>query len=328
MPRAAILRSDHGTRLLWAAGFIATAFLAAASIKAEEPGRSGADDGLYRLYPRFDSLPGIQDQQVRNLWAEGIRSEARWDFSGAARVYEEIARKLPDDSHAYWRAARSYWQVGEYLPPDDNAGRIKYFTLTEQWATDGLDVNPECGACCLYRFAGIARLATTRGLFSAMRHAREMARLLDRGIALNPTHTDNEWNTTLGNLYSSASHFYRLAPEWLLLKWIIGVRGDRARALDYARKAHAISPMRIDYHLTLGAALLCVGTENSEEDPIMEGIAVLSEVPTLPIVRPRADPLFRKHAAMLIADPEKACAYSPDGLVDVEGTLSGKDTEG
>ena len=74
-----------------------------------------------------------------------------------------------------------------------------------------------------------------------------MAGLIDRGIALQPTSRDNEWNTTLGNLYYAASAFYRVAPDWPGVEWVIGTRGDKDRALDYIERAIAISPMRVDY---------------------------------------------------------------------------------
>jgi hypothetical protein len=152
-----------------------------------------------------------------------------------------------------------------------------------------------------------------------------MARLLDRGIALRPTHADNEWNTSLGNLYYAASHFYRVTPDWFWLKWIIGVRGDRARALEYARKAFEISPMRVDYTVTLGSALLCIAKEKDAPELIAQGMALLKRVPTLPTLRPAEDSLFRQHAERLLADPNGACSYSPVGWIDVDGELAKND---
>ena len=313
-----------GPSLLCVVAAVVFALLGCADLAADEPEKATADGDVYSLYPSFDDLPGVENQDIRRLWADGIRAEARRDFSTAIRVYVEIARRQPRDSHAYWRTGRAYWQIGEYLPLGDKEERIKYFVLTRDWATAGLNVNPECGECCLYRMIGIARIGTTRGLFTLMRDAKEMAQLLDRGIALKPTHADNEWNTSLGNLYYAASQFYRIAPDWFWLKWIIGVRGDRKLALEYARKAHEIAPMRVDYAVTLGAALLCMGKDEDDEKLLTEGIAVLKRTPRLPTVRPLDDPLFRAHAEQLLAEPSTACEYSPDGWIDVEGTLAKK----
>jgi hypothetical protein len=290
-------------------------------VQGDEIPENGAQPGLYSLYRAFDSLPGVQDPQTRDLWAEAIRLEAQDDLLASASVYEEIVRKVPQHSVGYWRVSRNYFRYGDELPGTRKDEKIKYLDLGAEWSGRGLEVDPQCGECCLYRFTSLATLAMTRGVWTAVRRAREMADLLDRGIALQPTQADNEWNTTLGNLYYSASHFYRVTPEWFWLRWLIGYQGDRARALEYARRAQAISPMRIDYTVTLAAALLCVGSENGAPGLVAEGMRVLQSVDTLQNIRDY-DAEFREHARLLAASPESACSYSPDGLIDVQGELA------
>jgi hypothetical protein len=289
--------------------------------QGEEIPANGVQPGIYKLYGAFDSLPGVQDPQTRDLWAEAMRLEAQEDLLASASVYEEVVRKVPDHSVGYWRVSRNYYRYGDELPGTRKDEKIKYLDLGAEWSGRGLEVDPQCGECCLYRFTSLATLAMTRGVWTAVRKAKEMSELLDRGIALRPTQADNAWNTTLGNLYYAASHFYRITPEWLWLRWLIGFQGDRGRALDYARRAQAISPMRIDYNVTLAAALLCVGTESDAPDLVAEGMRVLQAVDTLQDLR-GYDAEFRQHARMLAASPESACRYSPEGLIDVKGELA------
>jgi hypothetical protein len=200
--------------------------------------------------------------------------------------------------------------------------RIKYFTLADQWAGRALAIDASCGPCYLQKFLAMASLATTEGIFTAIRHAETMQHLLERGIELQPTQADNQWNSTLGNLYAAASHFYRVTPESFWLQLVVGVRGDRQRALDYARRAHAMATERIDYTVALGAALLCLGTEKAEPRLLDEGAATLRRVPALPHLRPDQDPRYVRQADALIAHPETACNYSPDGPVDIGGALA------
>jgi len=306
---------------------LAMVLLTVASVRAADRATSGSDPqadasaGVYRLYGGFEGLPGGQKQETRDLWIKAMRLEAESDLLASAAVYEEVVRQEPDDSFGYWRVSRNYYRYGDELPAASREEKIRYLTLGAEWSARGLEIDPECGECCLYRFSSMATLATTRGVWTAMRNAKEMSKLLDRGIALRPTHADNEWNTTLGNLYYAASHFYRITPEWFWLKWLIGYRGDRERALEYARQAHQISPMRVDYHVTLGAALLCAGTENGDSALVTEGVDVLSRVDALQTLR-GCDPVFREHARGLVANPESACTYSPDGQIDVKGELA------
>jgi hypothetical protein len=275
---------------------------------------------VYALYRQFDALPGVADRRVRDLWAEGLRLETEEKLLQSARRYAEIVELLPGDAHAYWRVSRNYWRYGDVQATP--ATRLKYFDLADDWAGRGLEVDPECGPCCLQKFLAMASTAMTRGIFTAVRQARTMAQLLDRGIALQPSHADNEWNSTLGNLYVAASHFYRVTPEWFWVQLIVGVRGDHPRAVEYARRAHAVAPARIDYTVALGAALLCLGTDTDEPRLLTEGVDVLRRVPTLPHFRGAQDPVYVHHAETLIARPDTACSYSPDGWLDVKGALA------
>jgi hypothetical protein len=300
--------------------------LGTVALAAERSGTSadapnGSRPSLYSLQrPRIDELPGVSDPSVRRLWDEGLRREADQEFLDSARAYERISRRLPTDPNAFWRTSRNYWRYG-----DDQTARttrIKYFTLADEWAGRALAVDPTCGPCYLQKFLAMASLATTQGIFTAIRQAETMQHLLDRGIELQPTQADNQWNSTLGNLYAAASHFYRVTPEWVWLKLVAGVRGNRELALDYARRAHAMATERIDYTVALGAALLCLGTEKDEPDLLTEGVATLQRVPTLPHLRADEDPHYVRQAEGLVAHPETACSYSPDGPVDVGGALA------
>jgi hypothetical protein len=334
--RAGILGRQRAVVSGSALGVLCIILLGAASLgsgaRAAERVETGAADSAARpsLYSlqrqRFQDLPGMGDPGVRALWNEALRLESENQLLGSARVFERISRRLPADATAYWRVARNYWRYGD----DQRArsARVKYFTLAEKWAGAALAIDPRCGPCYLHKFLAMASLATTQGIFTAIRHAGAMQRLLDRGIELQPTQADNEWNSTLGNLYAAASHFYRVTPESFWLELVVGVRGDRERALDYARRAHALAAERIDYTVALGAALLCLGREKNEPQLIGEGIATLRRVPALPHLRADEDPRYECQAAALIAHPETACSYTPDGPVDVDGALAKGDGRG
>ena len=42
--------------------------------------------------------------------------------------------------------------------------------------------------------------------------------------------------------------------------WVLGVRGDKERALAHARTALALHPTRVDYRIEVGSQLLCLGS--------------------------------------------------------------------
>jgi tetratricopeptide (TPR) repeat protein len=258
-----------------------------------------------------------ENASLQLLWTEGEQLEDQRKLLQAVDRYEHAARALPGRAYPLWRIARNYWRSGERLPLDDREGRLRYFEKAELYATRSLELDPECAECMLWRAASMGRLATTRGMVTAARQASLIAELLERGIALAPTHRDSDSNSTLGNLYHAAAAFYRLVPDWFWLEWVIGVRGDKERSVEYSRRAVALSQARLDYNVELGAGLLCLGTARHDEDRVREGRQVLLHSQELtPFLE--TDGIDLAYAQILLQQPEKACAYARDGFVDLE----------
>jgi tetratricopeptide (TPR) repeat protein len=245
------------------------------------------------------------------------------DLVASAEQYKRIVDLRPEASLTYWRIARNYWRHGESLSFEAKKERIEYFELAQDWAQRGIDADPGCGECMLWKFVSMGRLATTKGLLSAVRTASEMGSLVDRGIALRPTYADSPNNTSLGNLYYSGAVFYRVVPDYVWIKWIIGVRGDKEKSLDYIRKAVAISENRVDYRVELGAVLLCLGVEKQDDSRLTEGIAVLREARGMePYLS--TDYLDLGYAQKLIESPDLACGFSRDGFIDVAEVIESR----
>jgi tetratricopeptide (TPR) repeat protein len=265
-----------------------------------------------------DALPGVEERpDMRGLWVAGLKLEEQSRFVEAARAYEKIALQMPDSSFAYWRISRANWRVGDSLAEGATEAKIEYFERAENWARRGMELDPGCAECMLWRYASLGRLITNRGLASGVRHARLMSHLLDDAIELQPSHREAEWNTTLGNLYYARAIFNRMVPDWFWLKWVVGVRGDKELALDDIDNAIAISGGRIDYHVEKGAVLMCLGAARDLPERIEQGREVLRATFGMQ-QRLGSDAVDLAYAKVLIKEPDKACGYSRDGFVDVE----------
>jgi hypothetical protein len=261
--------------------------------------------------------PGLDAPRLRALWREALDLEVAGRFPEAIARMEALEREVPDSPVVHWRVARLYWVAGEHLAPDDKPGRVAAFTRARDAAGLGLAANPDCAECMLWRVAAMGRLATTQGILTAAGQAAEMAALIDRGIALNPTYRDGPSNTALGNLYYAGAVFYRIVPDWFWVEWLIGVRGDKQRSVEFSRKAVAISESRIDYQVELGAGLLCLGTSQDDPDRIQEGLQVLERTDGLGALRD-TDRIDLAQARVLRSEPERACGYSRDGWVELD----------
>jgi len=263
------------------------------------------------------------DPELRSIWTQGVRFEEEGRFLESTAFFEWISASLPHLSGPCWRASRNYWRFGEALPLDDLRNRQEYFELSEQWADRGLGLDPECAECILWKVAAMGRLGMTNGIVSGIRSARTVHELIETGIALDPQHRDNEFNSTLANLYYTGAVFYRLVPDWFWIKWVLGVQGDKERSHRYIRSALAISETRIDYHVELGVILLCLGHEKGRTELIEQGELVLRRVAAL---EPSTEWEQRDVAGarLLLDNAAQACDYSALGWIDVERALEDK----
>jgi hypothetical protein len=266
----------------------------------------------------YAGLPGrLSDESQREHWRKGVEFELLERLLESSVHYEVIVSRVPEESYTYWRLARNYWRHGESLPTDEKQLRLHYFELAEEWSARGIAIDPDCGPCMLWKFVAMGRQATTNGILSAAGDVREMDALLRRGIELQPQHRDGGGNTTLGNLYYAGAVFYRVVPDWFWARWFLGVRGDKERSVEFARRAVEISQSRVDYRIELGAALLCVGTAKSRPENVAEGMRVLREARELPDYL-STDRLDKAHALVLAEAPHTACGFSRDGFIDID----------
>lgn len=263
-------------------------------------------------------------------WEEGGRLEQDgWTLEGddprqavenhleAARLFDEIVRERPELVRAYWRSARAFWGAGDALPLDATEERIGYFEQAELRANRGLEIDPDCAECMLWKFASMGRLRTTRGVWAGIRGVSEMADLLDRAIALNPTHADHEHNSILGNLHYTSAIFYRVLPDWFWIDWVIGVRGDKERALAHSLTALSLHPSRLDYLVEVGCQFVCLGSAQDEPARLELGREVLRAA----VMNEPRNPDEQREllaAQIMLENPAKSCGYTGDTWIEFD----------
>ncbi|MEB2346268.1 MAG: hypothetical protein OZ948_16200 [Deltaproteobacteria bacterium] len=266
------------------------------------------------LASALDAHPG--GAALRALAREGRELERADQLAASADRFERLAGALPAEPEPLWRLARLAWRHSERLPVASEEARLAGFRRAEAFARASLALDARCAECMFWLAAALGRITTTQGVIESARLAPVIADLLGRAIALEPAGRESADDTTLGNLYHYAAAFYRIVPEWIWLSWVLGVRGDKERSVEYSRRAVAISPARLDYQVELGAGLLCLGTARRRADLLEEGAAVLRHSETLaPFAEARID---RALARVLLERPERACAYARDGWIDID----------
>jgi len=196
--------------------------------------------------------------------------EREGDQLGAAGLLERALADAPEDATLHWRIARHLVRHAEAHPELPAAERGAFYQRAREWASAGRALAPDCAECCLYEFAGTARLATAGALTEAVGTVREAGRLLSECLANPPSWRDASGSEEAA-LYYGASVYYRLMPDSEVMRWATGQRSDAARAVEFARRAVELEGARPRYRLELGAALLCDGARRADRAAIAEG---------------------------------------------------------
>ena len=254
------------------------------------------------------SATDMNTAEAQELWIRGQLLERDGDFDESNKVYESIVELVPDWSHIYWRISRNYIRLVTKGRKEAKETQLSAFKLAERWASRGMELDPECAECVLYRFIALSRSVRLKGPLASARRARELSKLLALAFQLEPKHSDNPGNHEMANLHFAAGLFYRLVPKGALMELILGVQGDPQLAIEHLEKAIEITPGRIDYHVELGAQLLCHGLNTNELGYTSKGIEVLERTRSLPKYQP-TDEIDRRHAEVLLLLPRKSCDY-------------------
>jgi hypothetical protein len=196
--------------------------------------------------------------------------EGKGDMLGAAALLEAALATSPGDPQLHWRIARDLLRHAERNPKLEAPARAALYERARGWAQSGRRLAPDCAECCLYEFAGTARLASVHGLTRAVGSVREAGRLLHECLA-NPPRWSDASGSEEAALYYGASVYFRLMPDSEWMSWATGQRSDATRAVGFARRAVEIEGARTRYRLELGAALLCDGARRTEAAHIDEG---------------------------------------------------------
>ncbi|MBW2290892.1 MAG: hypothetical protein JRG94_01120 [Deltaproteobacteria bacterium] len=266
-------------------------------------------------------LPGLDDPSIRELWREGIELEEAGDLIGSNDRYQIIADRLGTSAYPYWRMARNYWHQHLNVPKTDKDQRIFYLELSDQMADRGLALDDQCTECMLWKYAALGRLPTIKGLLSAAGDAKTLANLLEQGIELSAKKGEDSSNTTLAEFYYASATFYRMVPDWFWLRWVVGVQGNKERAIDDARKAVSLAETHLEYQVELGATLLCFGEAKTKPERTEEGLELLRRVEAYPLT-PESDAMDQVFAQMLLESPGKACKFSRIGFIDVDSVAA------
>jgi len=244
-------------------------------------------------------------------------TEGRFD-DGMALAKQRL-ESASDDVDLYWHVARFYYEIGERY--DRTATVVDKEALYQSMAdvaNAGLVLSPGHPHLLFAKGIALGRLGTTQGVLSSLFLAEEIEQSW-----LQVAESDFAYRSLGGeeilpcDAYMSLGVYYRMVPDWWIVEWIAGTRGDLDKSLLYLDKANACSPNRIEVLKELGVGMVCIGQHRDQSDLVESGLQHLRSAISLPPKKP-TDATDLKHLQMLLNQPELACEYSRDGQAELD----------
>ncbi|MFZ5476347.1 MAG: hypothetical protein ACOZNI_06180 [Myxococcota bacterium] len=242
----------------------------------------------------------------------------RGDIEGCIAALEAYLATNPDDPEALWRLARALYERGEVLAqkvPDNQ--RLPIYERVRMLSQRVQKLDPENGQGYLWEGVALGRIATSKGVLSQLSTADDIERLWLTALTKKTRYRmESGISSFPGDVWNALGQFYRLCPDWTIMEWIAGTRGDIDKSVHYFRLMVEDDPNRLEGLKELGVALLCKGYKQGDDAAKVEGRQWLGKALRLPYSYP-TDVIDHKQIPVILAREADACGYSRDGWEDV-----------
>jgi len=224
-------------------------------------------------------------------------------------IIESISAKEPAWIDGLWMIADAAFQLGaSYQDEKDLPFARSIFVRGQKSGEKCIERKADHPICQLFLGAMIGKIASIDGIFSSLKKAKLVEKLWMAVVNSKYNHRFSEDSTLQGSARYALGMFYRLVPDFFLMKWLFDVKGDINKSVQYHKEAIAIDSPNPCNKIMLAASLLCSvkGDTNSKDG--REGLKHLRETRQL-TAKSMAARACQNDTTRLEKEPGKACGY-------------------
>ncbi|MEO0605396.1 MAG: hypothetical protein AAF211_28455, partial [Myxococcota bacterium] len=238
---------------------------------------------------------------------------------GLAQTEAKLASN-PDDPALYWHKSRFMYEIGERFDHDDpSVDKVGFYKAMKASAEAGLKVAPDDPHLHFALAVSAGRLGTTRGVMASL----FLAKTVERGFLAPAEHPTFNYASLGGyeqlpcDAYHGLGIFYRLVPDWWVVKVLSGTRGDLTKAVHYNQLSTECKPQSVQNHKELMVSQMCLAEKTDDPAMMQEAIVTGKKALALP-TRGAVVAIDKRHIQTLLDDPSLACGYSRDGQQELD----------
>lgn len=235
------------------------------------------------------ALYSQQPDNVTQLIADGNNySEKLFDNQKALEKFLQADSLSPNNDEILWRISRSYVDIGEHLPANNDEEKEKQLETYQKaldYANRAVTANPKNSMAYCRRAIATGRVALFKGVFSVGGLVNSTRDDCQKAIELDPSNAAAYY--VLGRAHA------KLVEKPKIVRWPLGLGwGNIDDAIKNYEKAISLRPNFIMYRLDAARAFV-------ENDDYAKAREQLNVIPTLP-KEDEDDDQFRKDARDLL----------------------------
>ncbi|MEW5849507.1 MAG: hypothetical protein AB2A00_11870 [Myxococcota bacterium] len=259
-------------------------------------------------YPKDDEAAAI-------AWMD-----ERFPKSAYPELYEAIKGSVDTEKRPeiQWRIVRTLINYYEMKRTAPDAEKLKVYAAAERLSRECIaKAGDKVPHCYLYLGISLGRQGTVKGVLKSLRLAKEVEQSWLKGLSLSkgkPYKLDKD--SLESHFYYVLGIFYRIVPDWWIVKVVAGTRGDKQKSIEFHRESVRLRP-DVATHLELGVSLMCRGYKEDDDAQFSEGKKTLENVLKMP-AKDELDRIDQRNAQTVLNKPKLACGYSRDKFQDVE----------
>ena len=237
----------------------------------------------------------------------------RASFKKSMDILIKVVKKQPNWVDGYWRISNEAIQYGSTFNGEKDLPKARAaFVLARDYSKKCLKIDKDNPLCKFYYGAGIGKIGTVDGIFASLKFGEQVHDLWTSVLNSKYNHTYYMG----GNLQSVARYglgiYYRVVPDFFLIRWIFGISGDIDKSVKYHQEAIALGGANPSpcYRLMLTASLLCrSGGEANKNDTKQAFNIIKNQIQTS---NPKSDndKICMKDSSKLLKNPKNGCGYT------------------
>jgi hypothetical protein len=257
----------------------------------------------------------VDDEQAAINWLDDRTKQTKY-----LEIYPAVRPTVPTEKRPelMWRIARVIINYYEMKRTASDEERLREYDTSEELSRRCVAIDPTTTpACYLYIGISLGRQGTVRGVLKSLRLAREVEAVWLKGLDLSrgkPYMLEND--SLESHFHYVLGIFYRIVPDWWIIKLIAGTRGDKQKSIDFHRESVRLRPDPSTW-LELGVALMCRGDKEDDAAQSSEGKEWVEKVANHS-PKNELDRIDARNASKILGKNRLACGYSRDKFQDVE----------